>query len=250
MSQDGSSISSSDPGVAPAGAMPVRRRALLGAGAGLLALGGCGFRPLYGPNGGAEVAEPAIRDQLAATRVALIGERFGQLMRRALTQRLGTGVGGPRQAVYELRIGPGIQAEGLGVQTDGSATRVRYVGTANWLLVRIGPPVEPLFGGTERAVEAYNIPANQFFAADSSREATEQRLAVTLAEQVVTRVAVELRRRATGATPAATGALPDQPEPAPGTAAPPSLGAPGLGGTGPGGTGLGATGLLGVPSAR
>ena len=230
MSQDGSSISSSDPGAAPPGATPIRRRALLGGAVGLLALGGCGFRPLYGPNGAAEVAagEPAIRDQLASTRVALIGERFGQLMRRGLIQRLGTGIGGPRQAVYELRVGPGVLAEGLGVQTDGSATRVRYVGTANWLLVRVGPPIEPLFGGTERAIDAYNIPANQFFAADASREATEQRLAAALAEQIVTRIAVELRRRGSGA-PAAIDALGDQPAPAPGNAAPPGLGEPGLG---------------------
>ena len=240
MSLDGSSISSCEGSVAPQGAARPGRRALLSGAAGLLLLGGCGFRPLHGRNGAAEVAagQPDVRAVLASTRVALIGERFGQLLRRGLMQRLGTGIGGPAQAVYELRVGPGVQAEALGVQTDGSATRVRYIGTANWLLVRIGPPLEAQFGGTERAIEAYNIPANQFFAADSSREAAEQRLAATLSEQMVTRIAVELRRRAAlgGATP--TGALPDQPQPAPGVAAPPGLGDPG------------SLGILGVPGAR
>ncbi|WP_203071040.1 LPS assembly lipoprotein LptE [Falsiroseomonas ponticola] len=178
-------------------ALFARRAALLGA-CGLLA--GCGFRPLYGSNGAAAVAagEPSVRDQLLATRVAPINERFGQLIRRGLLQRLGNGITGARQPLYELRVGPGVAAEGVGVQVDGAATRVRYIATANWVLVRLGPPPEGIMSGQERAIEAYNIPANQFFAADSSREATEQRLAATLAEQIVQRVAAEFRRRAEG----------------------------------------------------
>jgi len=192
MSPDGSSISLSED------VTRFGRRAALLAAAGLLS--GCGFRPLYGSNGAAAVAagEPALRDQLLSIRVAPINERFGQLMRRGLVQRLGTGIGGPRQAVHELRVGPGVSAEGVGVQIDGTATRIRYIATANWVLVRLGPPPEGIMSGQERAIEAFNIPVNQFFAADSSREATEQRLAATLAEQIVTRIAVEFRRRAEG----------------------------------------------------
>jgi LPS-assembly lipoprotein len=225
MSRDGWSISSSDQGCrAPTGRLPTAgRRHALGGALALLALGGCGFRPLYGRAGPAELAagEADLRAELLATRVPLLQERFGQLIRRALLQRLGSGIGGPREARYELRVGPGVQAEGVGVQRDGTATRVRYVATANWLLVRLGPPPEGLISGSERTVEAYNIPPNQFFAADSSREATEQRLAETLAELVVTRVAVEFRRRAQAG---AAGAVPGEPLPAPGASAPESLG--------------------------
>jgi LPS-assembly lipoprotein len=172
------------------------RRALLRGGAGLLALGaaGCGFRPLYGGNGGAE--EPAVARELAATRVALIPERFGQLLRRGLQQRLGTGVGGPQAARWELRVGPSIQAEGIGVLRDGAVTRVRFVGTANWWLVRLGTPEEVVANGFERAIEAFNLPPNQFFAADASRDAAERRLAEMLAEDVVLRVAIRFRTNA------------------------------------------------------
>lgn len=203
----GWSISSSEP-------PPLRRRVLLGGA--LLALGGCGFRPLYGPGGGADAD---VRAELASIRVALVQERFGQLLRRALYQRMGQDIGGPVGARYELRLSPSIQAEGVGIQRDGTATRVRYTGAANWLLVRLGPPPETLASGLERASEAYNIPPNQYFAADSSREGAEQRLAELLAELVVTRVAVDFRRRGAGAAglapEAAPAAPPPTPEPAP-----------------------------------
>lgn len=168
------------------------RRGLLG-GLGLLALGGCGFRPLYG--GG---STGGVRAELSQVRVAIIQERFGQLLRRALTQRMGQSIGGPAQPLYELRVAPTQQAEGVGIQRDGTPTRVRVIGTANWLLARIGPPRETVATGTERATEAYNIPPNQFFASDSSREFAEQRLADLLAELIVTRIAVDFRRRDAG----------------------------------------------------
>ncbi len=236
MSPDGSSTSLSERAapVARSAALLVTRRAALVGAAGLLA--GCGFRPLYGRDGAAVAAggEPAVRDQLLATRVAPINERFGQLIRRGLLQRLGTGIGGARQPIYELRVGPGVAAEGVGVQTDGAATRVRYIATANWVLVRLGPPPEGIMSGQERSIEAYNIPANQFFAADSSREATEQRLAATLADQIVTRIATEFRRRAQGHGSAPVE-VPVIPAPTAGDMAPPSLSDPA------------SPGLLGLP---
>ncbi|WP_439599457.1 LPS assembly lipoprotein LptE [Falsiroseomonas sp.] len=193
---------------------PLTRRGLLG-GLGLLALGGslggCGFRPLYGSAG---PGEADVRAELSGIRVTVIQERFGQLLRRALYQRMGQDISGPAEARYELRLSPSLQAEGIGIQRDGTATRVRYIGTANWLLARPGPPPETLASGVERATEAYNIPPNQYFASDSSREAAEARLADLLAELVVTRIAVDFRRRSAGAAGLAQGgpsALPATP---------------------------------------
>ncbi len=191
----GWSISSSEAG-------PVQgRRGFLRGAAGLLALGagGCGFRPLYGGNGAVGAsADPAVAAELAAMRVPVIPERFGQLLRRGLQQRLGTGVAGPQAARWELRVGPSIQTEGIGVQRDGSVTRVRYLATANWQLVRLAPAQEIVANGFERALDAFNVPPNQFFASDVSRDAAERRLAETLAEEVVTRVAVRLRTGGAG----------------------------------------------------
>lgn len=75
-----------------------RRGLLVGATAGL-GLGGCGFRPLYGPiaapDGGAGGED--IRTELAAIRVGLIPERFGQLLRRDLQRRFEGTARAPRR---------------------------------------------------------------------------------------------------------------------------------------------------------
>ena len=152
----------------------LERRGLLRGGAGLLALaaGGCGFRPLYG-TGQAAAGDPEIAAEMAATRVAPIPERFGQLVRRDLQQQIGAAGGtNPAPARWEVVVGPTIAGEPIGILRDGSATRVRYIGTANWTLIRLSPR-EAVANGFERAIEAYNIQPNQYFAADSSREAAK-----------------------------------------------------------------------------
>lgn len=169
------------------------RRGLLRAAAGAVALGagGCGFRPLYGDGAGSG-QDPAIAEELAATRVAPIPERFGQLVRRNLQQRLGIASAAPASARWEVVVGPSLSAEAVGILRDGAATRVRYIATANWTLLRLAPR-EAVANGFERAIDAYNIQPGQYFAADMSRDTTERRLAEMLAAEVATRVALRFR---------------------------------------------------------
>lgn len=191
-----------------------RRGVLRGAAGALsLLLAGCGFRPIYAP-GGAVAGEPDVAAELAAVRVAVIPERFGQLLRRGLQQRLGTG--GVAEARWELQVRPSLSAEGIGIQRDGSATRVRYLATASWSLWRLAPR-ETVANGFERALEAFNVQPNQFFAADASREASERRMAEALADEVVLRLAMRLRNLREGAPPRLVepvGPPPVLPEPA------------------------------------
>lgn len=180
------------------------RRTLLAAP--LLALGACGFRPLYGPGGesaasGVGQNEPTLLDALASVRVGLIPERNGQLMRRALQRQLEGSRPGV-QSRYDLEVSLNYVTEVLGYQTDGLATRVRIVATANWLLATQSVPRQVVDRGSARTVDAYNLPNLQFFAADASREDMERRLVAELSERVVVGVAVALRRRNTA--PAAT----------------------------------------------
>jgi len=144
--------------------------------AGLLALGtaGCGFRPIYS-GGAAAGSDAALAADMAATRVAVIPDRFGQLLRRALQQRLGQGRGESVAARWELLVGPSVSGEAVGIQSDGAATRVRMIATANWTLLRLTPR-ETVANGFERTLDAYNIQGVQLFAADASREAMERRL--------------------------------------------------------------------------
>jgi LPS-assembly lipoprotein len=215
--------------------------------AGLLALGagGCGFRPLYAP-GSAAGGDAEIAAELAATRVGVIPERFGQIFRRSLQQRLGIGHAGAAPAArWELLASPVLAVEGIGITGDGSATRARYIATANWSLARLTTPRETVANGFERTTDAFNIQQNQYFAADISREATERRLADLLADEVVTRLAVRLRSLRDGTGPRLIDPVappPVLPEPAL-PSAPGGLLLPGPGGGLDGGIGSG--GMLG-----
>ena len=220
------------------------RRGLLRGAAGLLALGagGCGFRPLYG-EGGAAAADPAIAPDLASVSVPVIPERFGQLLRRDLQARLRNG--GATNARWELLVGPSFQADSIGIQPDGNATRVRYIATANWTLVRIQPR-ETIANGFERAYDAFNVQPNQYFASDSANDATQRRLSQQLAEEIVTRLASRFRTLQDGTparliepvptppmpsqTPAGVGIGPSAPSDSPGLGGGLSGG---IGGTGP-----------------
>lgn len=163
---------------------PSPRRALLG----LLLLSGCGFRPLHGPR-----PNGAAAPRLDAVRVGLIPERNGQLLRRELESRLGSRGGAAR---YDLRVGLAYGVELQGFARDGTPSRVRITATANWFLFDLGAPPRLVANGTERAFDAYNIPENQFFSADTSRDATERRLVEQLAEDIARRLAVRLEATA------------------------------------------------------
>ncbi len=167
----------------------VRRRGLL-AGFAALGLGGCGFRPLYMAGRGR--AGPAA--ELAAVYVPVIPERSGQLLRQALQQRLEGSGGGIKR--YELIASNAISAEGIGIQRDSSATRVRLIGNSAWTLRLLDPGHTVLARGTSRVLDGYNILNQQYFAADIEASSAYRRVAETLADQIVTRVAVVLKRRA------------------------------------------------------
>lgn len=168
------------------------RRALLLA---PLSLAACGFQPLYAP--GAMPNGATIAAELGAVRVAPIFERNGQLLRRYLQQRLEDGQPGT-PARYELRTGLTIATDLQGYREDGTISRVRYLASSPFTLVRLAEPQEEVLRGTARRADAYNIPELQFFAADVSREAMERRLMEGLAEDIALRVALELRRRGQG----------------------------------------------------
>lgn len=174
-------------------------------GAGLLGaagfLGGCGFRPLYAPDGSRNpdgAASPALAEELAAVRVAPIGERSGQVLRRTLQRRLeGARSGVPGR--YELQASLAYNIELLGYRQDGTITRIRYLATGTWVLTTdAATPVE-VGRGTVRTLDAQNIPDLQFFAADASREALERRMIEEVSDRMVLGVAAALRRRLAGA---------------------------------------------------
>ena len=164
-----------------------------------LVLGGCGFRPLYLPEG---ASGSVAANELAAIYVPVMAERSGQLMRQALQQRIeGSGTGIAKQ--YELITAPAISGEGIAIQRDNSTTRVRLNGSANWSLRKLDLAHTVLATGSARAVDGYNVLNQQYFAADIENSAAQKRIVETMADQVVTQVAIFLRRRAVAGAPAA-----------------------------------------------
>jgi LPS-assembly lipoprotein len=168
------------------------RRALLG----LLAaapLAGCGFQPVYMPTA-TGAPGPAERD-LAAIHVALIPDRPGQLLREALQQRFqGAGDGTPRR--YTLTVTYWISGQGIGILPDSTATRIRMIGHANWVLTGNDPGRTHIASGYARAIDAVNIFNQQYFAADLETSAVYHQLARELADQITLRLASLFRAQA------------------------------------------------------
>jgi LPS-assembly lipoprotein len=169
------------------------RRRLLALTAGAT-LSGCGFQPVYKP--AASGAGGAAQYELAAIQVALIPDRPGQLLRQALQDRLemGASSGGARR--YDLSVAYWIAAEGIAVQSDNTASRLRETGNANWTLVAQDASRTRLTSGFAKTSDALNIFDTQYFAADLENEALQKRIAEALADQITMQLAIYFRKRA------------------------------------------------------
>jgi LPS-assembly lipoprotein len=99
-------------------------------------------------------------------------------------------------ARYALQVAVTYSVEPLGYRRDGTITRLRYVATGNWSLATLAVPPRQIASSPipTRALDSFNVPDLQFFAADSARDAMDARLAEQLSEEIFRRVAMELRR--------------------------------------------------------
>ena len=155
---------------------------------------------MYGQGGGREDAQ--VSASLAAVKVGLITERQGQLLRRRLEEGLAPkGREGVRPQ-YDLRVGLAYNLELQGFRRDGFPSRVRFNATANWFLFDVAAPPREITRGTERAFDAYDIPENQFFAADVARDTMERQLIEQLAQQILERLAIHFSGAPQGTVPA------------------------------------------------
>lgn len=165
------------------------RRAALG---GLLALSGCGFRPLYAPDERGDIRGTT---ELAAIRIGPVPERRGQLLRQELERRFQVS-GGAAEARYALTVAIQPAAELQGFRRDGSPSRVRYTYTVPYTLSTLSVPPVPIATGAVVAFDAYNVPDQQFFAAVQSASAADRRLIEQIARDLTERLTLALRERA------------------------------------------------------
>lgn len=147
-----------------------RRAVLLG---GAAALAGCGFTPVYGPQGaGGRLAGQIALAEPDTPRAYLFARRFEDRMGRA----------GP-SAAFLLRPGLSVRSDGLGTTSTGSTTRFRLTGTANYALFRAGEE-EPALDGRTTAFTGYSTTGSTV-ATQAARRDAEARLMTILADQVI-----------------------------------------------------------------
>ena len=158
----------------------------------LATLGGCGFQPVYMPTASGK-AGAAQRD-LSSVFVEIIPERPGQLLRQALQERFGDDSGSPSS--YNLHVAFSIAGEGIAIETNNIATRLRLTGNASWTLLGHDEKRTTLTSGSARAIDAVNVFDSQYFAADLEVEAEQKRIAENIATQITTQLAVWFRQQA------------------------------------------------------
>lgn len=149
-----------------------------------LALASCGLQPVY--QGG---ANSAAAQAMASIEVAPIPDRAGFLIRNALQDRLGGAAANPR---YRLEIELDDQIEGFGIRGDDSITRERRTLRARYRLVSVDGS-RTLLDATARSDAGIDVVRSSDFAVIAAENSALERLAVDLAEQIGTRLALLVR---------------------------------------------------------
>ena len=149
----------------------------------LLALSGCGLRPLYTGGAGGAVAS-----RLSQIEVAPIPNRAGWLVRNALVDRLGQS--GP--PAYRLQVELDDDITGFGIRGDSATTRERRTLRARYRLVAVGSG-ETVLDATAGADSGIDVVSSEYATVAAEQSAVE-RLAAVLADQIVGRVGLFVSR--------------------------------------------------------
>jgi LPS-assembly lipoprotein len=145
----------------------------------LLALVGCGFRPMYGEDSavgkanlsGVRVAP--IQDFPDVTGRSASSARAAQQLRASLVDRVSAGEQ-KTPAQYELRVTlTEAKTTVIGIRTDETATRATLIMYATYTLVRFDGGRTILSGNTRSDV-SYNILRNQFATLSAENDARQQ----------------------------------------------------------------------------
>jgi LPS-assembly lipoprotein len=139
---------------------------------GLLALGGCGFVPVYG-------GDNVLRGNVVfETRDTVPGFR----LRERLEQRLGV----PVTPEYVLRAQITDRRRSLAITTSGDNTRFNVIGTVTWVLTQAATG-EVIANGSHETFTSYAATGSTTATQAAEADATA-RLSVALADMIVSRL--------------------------------------------------------------
>ena len=144
------------------------RRAVL---VGLTALAGCGFTPVYGPEGAAE----GLRGRIDV--VPPLDEEGFALVRR-LEERLGL----PEAPEFTLTAGIRITEDAVGFLPDGTISRYNVLGQVDWRLIRTADETLVL-SGSEKSFTSYSATSTTVATIVAQRDA-RRRLMVSIADRM------------------------------------------------------------------
>jgi LPS-assembly lipoprotein len=147
----------------------------------LLALSGCGLRPLYGGGSGGVVATT-----LGTITVSPIAGQAGWLMRNKLVDRLGES--GKSTAAYRLEVTLDDNITAFGVRSDQAATQERRTLRARFQLVELksGMVVLDDTAGSDAGID---IVSSEYATVAAEQTALEN-LSDVVADQITARVAL------------------------------------------------------------
>ena len=171
-----------------------RRGALLVPLAGMLALSGCGFQPMYART---ESAPASPTDKMAVVRIAPLPDRIGQQMHNLLRDRLNPR-GQPREPAYLLNVSLSETRRELGLRKDETATRANLLLSASFSLREISSK-RVLLNGSTLSVNSYNILTSQFATTFSENDARERALR-ELSDNIQTRLGIYFSKITQGAS--------------------------------------------------
>lgn len=156
--------------------------------AALVALSGCGLKPMYA--GG---SSGAVASSLSAIQVAPIPERAGWLVRNALVDRLGGEASNPS---YRLEVELDDDLTGFGIRGDSAVTRERRILRARYRLVELssGQVVLDATAGSDAGIDV----VSSEYATVAAEQTAQERLAGVVADQMVSRLALFARNRPRG----------------------------------------------------
>ncbi|HAA92266.1 MAG: hypothetical protein CMM48_07060 [Rhodospirillaceae bacterium] len=162
----------------------------------LLALGACGFQPLYQK----QTDSDAVIDDLAQVKILNPrdpidhDDRLGQIVKNLLLDRFNPR-GRPGTPFYTLEVKVRSTKTELGFKITDEATRAKLALSASYVLSEKKTKAV-LFRGTSRSVNSYNIVRSEFATLSAEQNATK-RAAREIADDIKLRLGIffnDLRR--------------------------------------------------------
>ena len=162
-----------------------------------IALGGCGFQPLYKK----QQAGDAVIEDLAQVQVLNLidqvsyDDRLGQKIKNLLLDRLNPG-GRPNNPFYVLAVTVSTARTELGLKFSDEATRAKLSMNASYLL-KEKKTNAVLFRGSARSVNSYNIVQSNF-ATLSAENNAKDRAAREIADDIKLRLGIFFKELRSG----------------------------------------------------